>query len=95
MSNTNHTPGPWKLHSFSDGWIVNQQDGPGFIETVYKRSHGEEECEANARLISAAPELLQALEALLFVAKAELADPEDCGCIHAAEAAISKARGEA
>lgn len=54
-----------------------------------------ERAEATARVMAASRELLEALEALLFTAKAELADPEDCACIRGADAAIKKARGEA
>lgn len=55
-----HTPGPW--------WIENEKDneGPWEISDCYGRTaevYGEgEEGAANARLIAAAPELLDALK---------------------------------
>lgn len=100
-----HTPGPW----FSpDGKTIKQDyrpiglteaagciigavmggptSGPAFIEVA-------EEVEANTRLISAAPDLLEALEGLLLAYN----DPGNTGSTHddkveAARAAIAKAR---
>lgn len=79
---SNHTPGPWvrckeapkiiMSGSFIDGhqgYIVGSvsgNDNSGF----YAR---EEEAEANAILIAAAPELLKALE--------RIAREHDCGCV--------------
>jgi hypothetical protein len=59
---TKHTPGPWSLFPMETGWYVNQQGGPGYVGTMHTASHRAAECEANARLIAAAPELLEALE---------------------------------
>jgi hypothetical protein len=57
--NTKHTAGPWRAYESSDdGWfnIEAESDGSDVV--------GCEGCanEANARLIAAAPELLEALE---------------------------------
>lgn len=49
---------------------------------------------ANARLLAAAPDLLDALKALLARANKELADPEDVNEAWLAEKAIGKATGE-
>ena len=54
----------------------------------------DEESTANARLIAAAPELLDALEALCSRCESELADPADVWEMRSARAAIAKARGE-
>ena len=62
-----HTPGPWKAHRI--------EKGPGLPYTpvaaktllakVYSEAFGDfEQSEANARLIAAAPDLLEALRAL-------------------------------
>ena len=82
-----HEPGPWILGGCSwrmittpDGYV-----GVGFIADV--------DTLANARLICAAPDLLEALEDLLI----RVADDEEYGPEHAitkARAAIAKARGE-
>ena len=96
---TEHTPGPWKRsivnRNFSpkiygpDDWMVAD------CSRIVKRSMEEET--ANARLIAAAPELLEALEAFANVG------PEGRGfygwheaynpAIAKARAAIAKAKG--
>lgn len=69
MSNTKHTPGPWKVfnHSWSDTSII----APGFDHgiccldinhaTEESQEADEEQMAANARLIAAAPDLLETL----------------------------------
>lgn len=70
-----YTPGPWGVHDHRDmngAWWI----GPGPFDTIGEVRHGHDEIEgdelANARLISAAPELLEALVWLL----GEYVDPE-------------------
>ena len=64
MSNTKHTPGPWKQYRDSVGNVRiqgNVAGGPvAFIEEM-NNTGGTEQDHANARLIAAAPEMLQAL----------------------------------
>jgi hypothetical protein len=62
-----HTPGPWSLFPTEVGWIVNQKGGPGYVGTLSKVSHRAAQCEANARLIASAPELLEALQAIASI----------------------------
>ena len=66
MSNTKHTPGPWKQYRDSVGNVRiqgNVAGGPvAFIEEM-NNTGGTEQDHANARLIAAAPELLEALHA--------------------------------
>ena len=72
-----HTPGPWKYqkprgpqHAIDRKWeIVSPIKGGG--EQVVVGEHTGIECltEANAALIAAAPELLEALKALCAVAE--------------------------
>jgi hypothetical protein len=61
---TNHTPGPWKVGGGRYLPITAMVKGKsaqiGRAESFGQIS--DEECEANARLIAAAPELLKALE---------------------------------
>ncbi len=61
MSNAQHTPGrsPWTL---TEGGLILDADR-NLVATVATGPHGEEE--ANAPLLTAAPELLAALNALL------------------------------
>ncbi len=94
MSKPNHTPGPWE-HT-GQGDIVGKEDngyGLGYVDvcSVYLRTvRGR--TNANARLIAAAPDLLEALSEIIndggkFVMTNETH--------RKARAAIAKARGEA
>jgi len=54
-----HTPGPWRSNDFSSsvyGYIF------GDSQAVCRVFLDGDECEANARLIAAAPDLLEALK---------------------------------
>ena len=78
-----HTPGPWTYKDMN-GYLINHPhkgmtsarvNGPigGIVATAVAHNLDGQEVQANARLISAAPDLL---EALVFVQKA-LADWRD------------------
>ncbi len=118
MSKIEHTPGPWnfqpacalvlekgshfyRIEDSSDGFNI------GLVSTWRNDPEDAKEAEANARLIAAAPDLLQALENLV----ATYSEPDDrvccngvdCGCFgvtkhqeaeHYAREAIAKARGD-
>ena len=92
-----HTPGPWKTRKgfFSDSVEIYKPKHlkKPFIPTEIAviRVEGPEG-EANARLISAAPELLEALRGMLEVFGDEfgIGSSETCD---AARAAIAKATG--
>lgn len=117
-----YTPGPWSVPHFATDHtcdchyvLSGSQHGMGAIATVHSQCEADETAvhnepvdvaRANAHLISAAPDLLEALEGML----ADLPiPPTDCeyelvqaGCdptearkIAAAYAAIAKARGAA
>jgi len=84
-----HTPGPWHADKSGAGWEVRPNRN---VHAVTILGH---EDEANARLIAAAPEMLEALTQLskwcddnLNGCPAELGRIQDL-----AEAAIQKARG--
>lgn len=105
----NHTPGPWHL-SRDKRTIFAGTDSAGVLirgieqtipQIAYICGNGFgatlQEQEANARLIAAAPELLEALEdALGLLVKIGERTPiyESDGQIFRAEAAIRKAKGE-
>lgn len=73
-----HTPGPWKLTSDEDGWTIRMgsalaDNGHWQVQHRIELEWGDtyqeegdnsqyEEAEANARLLRAAPEMLDALE---------------------------------
>ena len=76
MSNK-HTPGPWTVTADGAGWYIECSPERGHSVAYIRAEIGEEdpdtsdnEKEANARLIAAAPELLEALSK--FVEFAEL-----------------------
>jgi len=86
MSN-GHTPGPWSFRGCDGGWAIDyNEDQEQVVDYVYE--------EADARLIAAAPDLLEALDDLLIA----YCDPGNQGGDHdekveAARTAIAKARG--
>lgn len=108
-----HTPGPWEIGS------INKRDKNLWWSAVFTpKSAGKfhtpracealgvdrEECEANARLIAAAPEMLEALRVTLHRAEQARHSSEQPGPILAewldgiiaeARAAIAKAEGRA
>ena len=85
MSHT--TPGPWSVLTLDDGteWV---QSGCVRVAIVDDSAGCEP---GNAALIAAAPEMLEALEALV-----DMVDSGDYrqATLNAADAAIRKARGE-
>ena len=91
---TNNTPGPWNpvlISKPSDrACVVTEKNEAGFAAWVcHVQTAHVETANANARLIAAAPELLEAL--------IEMIDTEDHGddmdIFNRARAAISKATG--
>ncbi len=84
MSN-GHTPGPWRMDHDGSNWMVVTDDYPEMVDVWGFNGMPAVEVVANARLIAAAPELLEALECLLEMGHAKAGD--------LARAAIAKARG--
>jgi len=97
-----HTPGPWEisLREMLDGWVivvdrdggivanVNTETGPNIPPLVSRKMPAG----ANAALIAAAPDMLEALEAMV-----EMVEMNGLGKRYAldlAASAITKARGE-
>lgn len=92
-----HTPGPWGIdrnnvhsaqiatipHCLNNDWVE--------VWSPNAFAAGEEEMEANARLIAAAPELLEALCMVLDDPDALDGRPRTYECVRAA---IAKATGE-
>lgn len=91
MNNTPHTPAPWK-HDSTWGLIKH-----GKTEICALHSGNI----ANARLISAAPDLLSALEGLLKIAEKQIDQSAthegllNCQALANTREAIRKAKGEA
>ena len=77
-----HTPGPWKIRAEEadeEYWVTEDHYTVGPAKIVYKIE--------DARLIAAAPELLEALKGVLRVADRKTDE------FDAARAAINKATG--
>lgn len=67
MKNTNHTPGPWTYRKnansgYVGAYIGRKRLGYEIDSTVCTMNKQTGNVEANARLIAAAPELLEALK---------------------------------
>lgn len=105
-----HTPGPWKVFENPEGLPVVESTGPHADAVAHirwaRREADGAEVDANARLIAAAPDLLEALRlAIQFVEKPKLVDalrdlPDGWAepvsrdaTLQAARAAIAKATG--
>lgn len=107
MSKAKHTPGPWVLidgDRFEDEKVITTQSRINEsmcciceMDVDFDGPHGEEQ-EANASLIAAAPDLLEALQDMLDAfSKNGLGgeyDPGEVPAIDKAVAAIAKALGE-
>ena len=103
MTTTKHTPGPWEIGDIEDGWVeidsrISNIHHLGLAKVVWKMEDDEKtpRCEANARLIAAAPEMLEALE--FFVERFSPVEHElifsKRHALQKARAAIAKATGE-
>ena len=104
MSETKHTPGPWETDRnnvhLTQIATIHQCLNNDWVEVWSPNALGasEEEMEANARLIAAAPDLLAALESIASMYDYEAACGDlasrlyEATCL--ARAAIAKATGE-
>lgn len=100
MSDTKHTPGPWRIHKYSTDLIKDAErivgaDGSSVVMDVYGKTL--ENADANAQLIAAAPDLLEVAERLMnldsFISMhVSFREPWE-NIIKVARAAIAKARG--
>jgi len=103
MTKLKHTPGPWKQSRFSPPSTLISIIGPPALHLPYgqpicsvRSGHGQPLLE-NAKLIEAAPELLEACQGLLTVLEATLLvltreDGENsCPEVTQARAAIARA----
>ena len=94
MSESKHTPGPWVIKKSALSYFIDARlKGSTMQEVAYiGATEINEQQGANARLISAAPDLLEALEFML----SEFGKQDghtDYSAIDKAEAAIKKAKG--
>lgn len=104
-----HTPGPWAVNPVAAQIDAMPSPIPVCQLLWPTRQRSESETEANARLIASAPEILQALTAVVeAIEKGDLYDlmccnGRDCGCraatnsdllVHDLRTLIAKATGE-
>ena len=104
-----HTPGPWFHAGNGDIYTVDASTGKtADVACSYLRI--DNKCDANARLIAAAPDLLEALQGLHCVCEIALAGKQGqqhdnfetrhgsfvnaSSAMESAEAALAKATGE-
>jgi hypothetical protein len=102
MNNTLHTPAPWYIAHHSDingGQSIDIRhccDIPPSTPEIHQIARLPKNALANAHLISAAPDLLSALEEMMSVFQDhEQYDEESAEVIQSSRAAIRKAKGEA
>jgi hypothetical protein len=96
MTNAAHTPGPWDVDNYPDhvsyfSDASNRKPDYDF-RVDFSEDMPEEEAEANARLIAAAPDLLEALEELLFMTHPDTFGGSMEEARATASAAIAKAK---
>jgi hypothetical protein len=94
MTQTTHTPGPWRVFdAFVDLEIVSDRPTANATESLVQFK-GQRNAKANARLMAAAPELLEALKNIDFhIRQGKILERD--ACITQARAAIAKAEGGA
>lgn len=106
MATPKHTPGPWNTQLWHIGEaktpqiaVKGKSDFVAFVKDLWPEKQGDEmredEMNANARLISAAPELLSSLRAMLHGEKNALSNAEWSVILGNARAAVEKAEGAA
>ena len=107
MSRTEHTPGPWRFWDRGEDYtnsLITDASGASGIAHLIGRIRGNDvtipEMRANARLIAAAPELLEALREMRCwigngkpAAKMGATCETLSGALDLADAAIAKAEG--
>lgn len=93
-----HTPGPWRLRKLRHEGVEIEDEQDSLLVAVTHRHAGtfdggyeEMPCEANARLIAAAPDLLEALRQILAADMQGVLLPSRLSEL--AAAAVKKARG--
>ena len=87
-----HTPGPW-AHWYNDGsWHVGADSDAESLFSGRQENQLNGNCEPDARLIAAAPDLLEALEAMVFASVVHGFEADSV--VPIARAAIARAKGE-
>lgn len=100
MTQAAYTPGPWELSKYrlpyddmGGDYSIGYKDADGVFWDIATLEPWRGSRHADARLIAAAPDLLSALENLVFDCEAHGLDDNDAH-LREARAAIAKAKGE-
>lgn len=91
-----HTPGPWAYHNTPTPFIFVNAGGLPICQIYTSTAHGQSMGEqfANARLIAAAPELMEALKACAAVCAGETTNKRGLiSALEQARAALAKCEG--
>ena len=102
------TPGPWELVTVQTSCGICHKIGPFpskregdsarhaclYADYPSKGNPADDELEANARLISAAPDMYEALKEMVRVADANGIDAHYARAVSSARAALAKAGGQ-
>jgi hypothetical protein len=89
----NYTPGPWYPVEYAGYFDV--QNGPYYSDTSVSNIEYDENAENNARLMAAAPDILEALiEARTFINSLVIEYPNDYEILTKIDEAINKAIDE-
>lgn len=108
MSETKHTPGPWRVMTYSSPEVVSGPDDGYKLVAMPTSLNLDQQVQARGRLadahlISAAPEMLEALEFAVAIGMVPVTSASEGGAAKFSEqvrvadmirAAIKKARGE-
>ena len=93
--NRQHTKGPWQFGSSNDDSVYKRNiGGSDGYHVAVASSREDDEVDANARLIAAAPDLLEALQSIVDMDVAYQRGPKVEDAVEVARAAIAKATGE-
>lgn len=102
MTQAKHTPGPWQAEwstreagKEAKGWHVFNEDDVDYNGVIADCPDCNENSEANARLIAAAPELLQCLLHARMLVAAQAYGEGVIAALAMYDAAIAKATGGA
>lgn len=97
MSEAKHTPGPWRVGKGGPNMCPTVGTEKGLMVAMVAYGDGHP-TQANARLIAAAPDLLEALEGMERALLQMMDDPsraDEMSVVIKARAAIAKAKGGA
>lgn len=88
-----HTAGPWKITEWSDGELtIEQEVGVETVASIHGHFEDDSFVYPTARLIKAAPDLLEAAKALMGAPFGTVGDADEYdAAMHRLEAAIARA----